>query len=103
MSDTEFRQRLAKMQALLAINDAKLMANPKPCLEEMAKRCNRLLRVLDEVDRALSPDCVFDFWGNHADEYHMSQPSDVNGEALIRCNKALEVLRKYRKERFYAK
>lgn len=96
MSDTEFRQRLARLQALIAIKDAQLMANPKPHLEDMAKRCHELLTVLDEVEIALSPDCVFDFWDENADKAAIPRPTDIQSEAYIRCNKALDVLRKYR-------
>lgn len=96
MSDTEFRQRLARLQALIAIKDAQLMANPKPYLEDMGKRCHELLTVLDEVERALSPDCVYDFWDENADKAAIPRPTDIQGEAYIRCNKALDVLRKYR-------
>ncbi len=96
MSDSEFRQKLSKLQAMLAIKDAQLMANPKPYLEDMAKRCDELLKVLDEVDHALSPDYIFEVWDNHVDKQKVSRPSDIQGEALLRCNKALEVLRNYR-------
>lgn len=96
MKDQEFRQKLARLQALIAIKDAQLMANPKPYLEDMAQRCHELLRVLEDVEYALSPDAVFDFWDANADKKAIPRPIGINGEALIRCNKALAVLHKYR-------
>jgi hypothetical protein len=95
MGKKEFMKTFARLQAVLAINDARLMSNPKPYLENMAKQCNELLAVLHEVEYALSPDCAFDFWDAHADKKAIPRPTDLQGEALIRCNKALEVLRKY--------
>ncbi|TNF08542.1 MAG: hypothetical protein EP323_01280 [Gammaproteobacteria bacterium] len=94
--DTEFRKKLARLRALIAIKDAQLMANPKPYLEDMAKRCHELLKVLEEVDHALSPDYVFQVWDEQFDKNHVPRPQDIQGEALFRCNKALDVLRKYR-------
>lgn len=96
MSDIEFRQRLAKLQSMLAIRDAQLMSNPKPFLEDMAERCRDLLKVLEDVEYALSPDSVFDYWDANADKTVLKDPGSIQGEAYIRCNKALAVIRNYR-------
>ena len=81
---------LAKLQTALAIHDAKVMANPKPYLEEAAKQIVDLKICLDDIQRALSPDVVFDF----AKENDI-RPMDIQGEALIRCNAAKLALQKY--------
>tara|TARA_B100001989_G_C24224225_1_gene309391 strand:- start:103 stop:399 length:297 start_codon:yes stop_codon:yes gene_type:complete len=96
MSEREFRERLAKLRTLIAINDAKIMANPKPYLEDMSRRCGELLDVLEKVEYALSPDFIFDVWNECANKEAIQRPQDINGEALIRCNKALDVLREYK-------
>ena len=93
MSEKEFREKLARLTALVAIHDAQVMANPKPYLEEMSKQCGKLLKVLEEVEYALSPDFIYDFWENQCDKGAIQRPQDIQGEALIRCNKALEVLK----------
>ena len=62
----------------------------------MAKKCNELLQLLEEVEYALSPDSVFDFWDSGVDKTAIPRPSDLQGEALIRCNKALDLLHKYK-------
>ena len=96
MNDTEFRQKLAKLQAKLAIHDAQVMANPKPYLEMMYRECMRIIKVLDEVEYALSGAAVYDFWEEHVDKKAIPQPANIQGEALIRCNKALDILRSYK-------
>jgi hypothetical protein len=87
---------LARIQTMIAINDARVMSNPKPYLESMLKRCHELMKTLEDVEHALSPDTVFAFWDEHADKKAIPRPIDIQGEALIRCNKALDVLRKHR-------
>lgn len=72
------------------------MANPKPYLEDMAARCHELIKVLEDVEYALSPDAVFDYWDVNANKQQIPKPGDIQGEAFIRCNKAIEVLREYR-------
>lgn len=96
MKDKEFRMMLARLTAQVSINDAIVMSNPKKYLLEMREHCNSLLKVLDDVDRALSPDIVFDFWDENCDKKQIPRPIDIQGEALIRCNAALKVLREYR-------
>lgn len=96
MSDIEFRQKLAELTARIAIMDAQVMANPKKYLEEMSAHANRLIKVLDDVEYALSPDMVYDFWELNCDHSAIPRPQDLNGEAMIRCNAAKDVLRRYR-------
>lgn len=90
------REDLARLKAKVAIMDAKVMANPKPHLERMSSQCIELLQVIEDIERALSPDSVFDFWDKSADKDAFPLPVDINGEALIRCNAALAVIREYR-------
>lgn len=96
MSAEEFRQKLAEMTAKIAIMDAQLMANPKPYLVAMENYCIDLLETLEKVEYALSPDCVFDFWDENCNKKIIQRPNDIQGEAYIRCTKALEVLQEYR-------
>lgn len=93
MADRELRELLAKLTAKLATNRALVLANPEPYLDQLTKHSGRLLRVLRDVEYALSPDMVFDV----ANEMGI-RPIDFQGEALIRCEKALAVLREYRIE-----
>jgi hypothetical protein len=94
--DSDIRHRVAELKTKLAIQDARIMSNPRPYLNEMSKTIGELLRVIEEIDYALSPDAVFDVWSESADKRVFSGPADINGEALIRCNKALKVLREWR-------
>lgn len=90
MSEEKFRQDLARLRAWIAIEEARIVSDPLPHLERMAEYCLELLRVLDAVKYALSPDIVFDY----AMERGMN-PRDINGEAWIRCQEALTVLNNY--------
>ena len=96
----EFHKTLSKLQAMLAIKDAQLMANPKPYLEDMENRCAELLQVFDDIENALSSNCVFDYWEDNADHDVLKKPVDVQGEALIRCDAALKVINKYKDGRY---
>lgn len=93
MSDIEFRQKLARLQAMLAINKAKVLSNPEPFINDLIERCTKLLQVLDDIDYALSPDCAFDWAMSHEPPI---KPVDLQGEALIRCDAALKVINEYR-------
>lgn len=93
MGEREFRMKLAKFRADLAIREAQLIANPLPALKEMESHCVELLRVLEDVKYALSPDLIFDVHEENSDRLH--SPNDIQGEALIRCNKALKILNNY--------
>lgn len=92
MSERQFRQDLSRLQALAAIKDAQVMANPQKYLDHMQRHCHELLRVLELVEYALSPDFIFDVW----EESDFPEPTDIQGEALIRCNKALEIITQYK-------
>ena len=91
MSDRDMRELLAQLTAKLATHKAMVLADPEPWLDKMAKHIEELLIVLHKVEYALSPDLVFDT----ANEMGI-RPVDFQGEALVRCNAALDVLRKYR-------
>lgn len=97
MSENDFRQKLARLQTLIAIRDAQVRADPLKYLREMEGQCVELLKVLDDVKYALSPDCVFDFWQQECDGFQIRRPADIQGEALIRCNKALGILQTYQR------
>ncbi len=78
------------------VEDAQLMGNHEAYLGDMLKRYLRLLGVLDDIEYALSPDFVFDFWNENVDKDKIPRPTDLQGGAIIRCKKAMEVLREYR-------
>lgn len=92
----QFQSALEKLRYLIAIQDHELIENPKPHLVAMERRCCELMKTLEQIEYALSPDCVFDVWQECFDKSQIPRPIDVQGEALIRCNKALEVIRNYR-------
>ena len=96
MKDQYFKEMLARLQALIIINDARVMTNPKFYLDEMYQRSVELLKVFDEIEYALSSNYVFDYWDCNFNKDIVPRPIDVQGEALIRCNKALEVIGEYR-------
>jgi len=83
---------LERLETKIILNDLKVMNNPKKYLDYMITNCVHLLKVLDKIEYALSPSAVFDF-----SEKNDIRVEDVSGEALIRCNAALEVIRKYKK------
>jgi len=95
MTNLERRQlaeKIAKLQTNIAIKNAQIMANPEPYIIKMQKLCSELFEVLDQVEYALSPDYVFDFWDEQVDKNMIPEPGCLQGEAIIRCNKALEVI-----------
>ena len=94
------KKALARLTTQLAISNAQISANPFPYIDKLTKELIRLLKVLESVEYALSPDYVFDFWNENDDKSAIRNPIDIRGEALIRCNKALEILRIYSHESY---
>ena len=92
----EGRNVLSRLVALVAIRDAQVIANPLPYLDQMAAKVTELQELLEAVEYALSPDCVFDFWDKNVDKNAIPRPIDFQGEALLRCDKALSLLQEYR-------
>jgi len=90
----EFHQKLAKLITINAIEEARIKSNTKHYLVDIDKKYIKLLKVLDDIEYALSSDSVFDYWSENKSEF--SNPIDIQGEALIRCNKALKILGEYR-------
>ena len=84
------RRIFAKLTAMLAIQDAQMVANPKPYIKAAYDELYKAQECFEAIERALSPDIVFDV----AVENDI-RPTDIQGEAYIRCNAALEVIRKY--------
>lgn len=89
----ELRRKRAELSQKLEILDEKLGYNPRQYLFVIERAYIDLLETLEKVEHALSPDCVFDFWD---DKKIIQRPNDIQGEAYIRCTKALEVLQEYR-------
>lgn len=100
LDETErgFLERIASLEACIAVAKAQVLADPIPHLRQMIDRCNLMMRVLEDVDYALSPDSVFDYWEQSADK--ITKPQDINGEAYLRCSRAKKVLREYRAGRY---
>lgn len=86
-----FDQRMARLTALVALGEAAFKADPLPVLRAAQREMIELRKVLDRVDHALSPDIVFET----AEHLHV-RPSNIQGEAYIRCEAAKKVLREYR-------
>lgn len=96
MRDQELRIKLAEIRSALAIKDSQIVANPIPYLNEMSSRTNEILKLLDDVEHALSPDYIFDYWSAYVNKDMIPRPIDLQGEALLRCNKAIELIQNYR-------
>jgi hypothetical protein len=92
MSEENFRHDLSRLWAKVIIHDAQVMSDPITHMNRMIQHCAGLLEVLEKVEYALSPDMVFDV----AHEMNINQ-RNINGEALIRCNKALAILHAYKR------
>lgn len=90
---TDFNEKLAKLQSKLLVQRLFILHDPFPVINTLADRCNRMMEAIEEIDRALSPLPVYEF----ADK-HSIMPHDIQGEALIRTNAALKVIRDYRRE-----
>lgn len=96
MNEKEFREKLSELQAMVAIRNASITPNPLYALRQMEKRCRELREVLDQVHYALSPMYIVDVWESDFDKSVFRSPADIHGEALIRCDKAREILLEYR-------
>ncbi|PHR58787.1 MAG: hypothetical protein COA47_10300 [Robiginitomaculum sp.] len=96
-SREEFLQGLASLRAAIITRDCQIRANPLPHLKAMEKRCAELEDLFNKIDYALSPNMVFDTWDTLCDKDVIQRPTDIQGEALIRCNAALKVISDYNK------
>lgn len=94
--EIEFRQKLSQLQAAIITKEAQINSNPLPYLKEMESRCCELLEVFEDIERALSPDMIFDFWESSCNKKEIPRPMDIQGEAYIRCNKALEIIGEFK-------
>ena len=90
--DKEALEILAKLRSGIAIKEAQIMSNPLPYLKEAERSLSKAREVFEDVDRALSPDIVFDI----AIEHNIP-PMTINGEAYARCEAAKKVIKKYLK------
>ena len=88
--DERSRRLLARLRSQVAIRDSQIMANPLPYLIEAEKQLIEMRICMEDIQRALSPDAVFDFA-----EDHCIKPADINGEAYIRVKAAQKVLDKW--------
>ena len=86
----EAQNIMARLRTLMAIKDAQIRADPIPHLTMAYDELYRARKCFEEIEYALSPDCVFDV----AIESNI-KPVDIQGEAYFRCTKALDVIREY--------
>ena len=90
MKSQEFHEKLSRLQVMIAIQDAKIMADPLRYLDDMSSRCSAVLRLLEDVEWALNGHTIADYCAENAIE-----PFTLQGEALVRCNAALNLIREY--------
>lgn len=83
---------MAKLMAMAEIREAQIKANPIPYLEKAYEELAAARECFEKIEYALSPDIVFDVAGESD-----IRPTDIQGEAYIRCEKAREVIREYMK------
>ena len=86
-------EMLSTLITRCAVSRAQMLANPEPYLEKMATQMYELDKCLHAVQYALSPDVVFDF----AEEHSIVPVNSIQGEAHIRCEAALKVIREFYK------
>lgn len=92
----EARQQMARLRALIAYNEAKVRADPIPALEEAAELIGRqdaFIRELEDVLRG--SDVIFD-----AAEALDIKLHDFQGEAVVRVDKALTLIRTHFREKY---
>jgi len=91
MKDKDFANRLAEFTSKRELARIRILSNPEPYIIDLTKRCGELLHVLRQIEYALSPDMVCDV------AFDMDiKPIDIQGEALIRCNRAKKLLEDYK-------
>lgn len=81
---------MASLMAMAEIKEAQIKSNPIPYLEKAYEELAAARECFEKIEYALSPDIVFDV----ADGLNI-KPTNINGEALIRCEKAKGVIREY--------
>lgn len=81
---------IAKLRTMIAISEAEVAANPMPYLREAHSSLIEARICFEELERALSPDVVWE----EADNMGV-KPIDFIGGDRVKINKASEVLRKY--------
>ena len=84
-------EMIAKLTTMVAISDAQIKSNPIPHLNEAKELLLLAQKCFEDIEMALSPDLIFDM----AIENDI-RPTDIQGEAYIRCNAALNVIKKYK-------
>lgn len=90
--DKEYLEIMARLQTLAAISKAKIDADPKTHIKIISKRLIEMIELVERVEYALSPDLIFDI----AQEAE-TKPANINAEALIRCNHALEEIHRFKR------
>ena len=83
---------MARLMAMAEIKEAQIKSNPIPYLEKAYEELAAARECFEKIEYALSPDIIFDI----ADGSGI-KPTNINGEAYIRCEKAKEVIREYMK------
>lgn len=84
------RDILAELIAKAAIQKAHIRANPEPYLNEVSEELARARQCFEEIERAISPDIIYDFANDHA-----LRPEDVHGQDHIKIGAVYSALDKY--------
>lgn len=89
--DRPRRKMLAKFLTTLAIKKAQIASNPFPYLKKADRELGDSIRCMDNVIHALTgTDSIMDFA-----QSHNLKPEEIEGQALIRINAALEIIKEY--------
>lgn len=82
---------LAKLQTTLALNKARILADPLPYIERQHREIVKLQAFVHDVEMALMPDVVFD-----AAMSMNIDPNRFNGADRIKLNAVQTAINKYR-------
>lgn len=88
-------QALAGLRARVAINNARVRSDPLPYLMKADESITEVLMMLDDLERALSPDIIFDF----GLEMEL-RPQDIRGQDTIKLSAVRKVIREYREGKY---
>lgn len=86
---------LSQLTAQLAINDARVRSDPLPYLQEAHHLVSETRELLEQLEWVLEGMDSFDMIQDIAPKM---APVDFNGEALLRCQKALRMIREFKEK-----
>ncbi len=83
------RERLARLSALVALDEINVLVNPKAAVREARGRVTKLLAVLNDIELALRDDAYLKAMIAPQSPIRFE---DMRGKEAIRIRKALEIL-----------